>query len=319
MSLVASNIFDIRDQIEEGNSLTYPPSPHPQNQSLPSLVTELQQELDLLREAYNFAVVENEQLKNERLAMTTKLKNHEKKHKELQRNAKHFEDQLQRKDTEIKAVLNFQKKLESRMTAFVAKEKALALKEKAFLAHNISNSDGEGRDDGNGHLDLGLNVDLDHSQYQRDVEVLTLQTEVEALHITKKKLEADIKKLQELNHDSNETSAKLSAEIKELKEKEKNRLERENHKNHEDRDSTQTNSLSKNNSFRTTTTTTIQDETENDNPLNLRQVQSQHAQAEEKARGVVVLTKDGIIMMIVGFALAFLTMSYTSRRAEPSS
>ena len=258
--------------------------------SLPSEVLELQLELGSLREAYHCTSVENEQLKNESLALAAKLEKQGKKHRESQEKAKLLEQQLQRKDTEIKAVLNFQKKLESRMTAFVEKEKELALKEKLFQLRGDTKDTSSSLLD-ESLMDFGICSPAPRQHLQRqsdvDIEVLTLHTELETVRSAKKKLEGDMKSLQESMQDSVGASAKLREEVAELKhQQEQDRLKREinHHVTH----------LQKKPSFRTTT---VKAESSS--------ISEQQAQVVvQHTNNATVVRTTGIIVLLLSFVLA---------------
>mmetsp|Transcript_6149 Transcript_6149/g.10057 ORF Transcript_6149/g.10057 Transcript_6149/m.10057 type:complete len:551 (+) Transcript_6149:105-1757(+) len=131
---------DRKDRIGAAGSFETPTSGTPSVErkedesprALPLDPAMLQQELDLLKETHDLAFSANADLKNDNEMLTAKLNKLYVKYKDSQKAAQELGQQLTRKDTEIKAVLNFQKKLESRMSAFVEKERQLISRESAL-------------------------------------------------------------------------------------------------------------------------------------------------------------------------------------------
>ena len=70
----------------------------------------LQQQFDKLKESYEAMCFECQQLREEKSELSSRLEKRYTKYKESQQAVQDLEQLLTRKDTEIKAVLNFQKK-----------------------------------------------------------------------------------------------------------------------------------------------------------------------------------------------------------------
>lgn len=161
----------------------------------PHTVLQLQLEMDALRESLEESCAENKQLREDSITLMSKLERKKKKCVALQEKSEALEASLRRKDLEIKAVLNFQKKLESRMSAFVEKEKELALKEKSYhdrellIPESTRSVNDEEKMDAREHAHS-----VDQQKQQHAIEIIALRTEMEALTAEKERLEDVIRR-----------------------------------------------------------------------------------------------------------------------------
>lgn len=162
-----------------------------ENDEISMSASELRSELRSLREEYQKSCDEIKSLKEVNGEVMRNLDKEHKKFIETQEKLMVLDHQLKRKDTEIKAVLNFQKKLESRMSAFVEKEKQLAIKEKELEDRGLKSMPhaSESIEEKYPH---GFDFDgVIHKLQQREGEIVILKTKVEKLACDKAKAEAD--------------------------------------------------------------------------------------------------------------------------------
>ena len=175
---------------ESNDGLEIPLSNANQNEhdNVDSTVSESPSHINSFKREYEESFAEFERLKNENLRLQAKIEKKRRKNDEAKEKIKSLELQLERKDTEIMAVLNFQKKLESRMTAFVEKEKLLSLKEKELNERNMA-----------GKLEIaGQDVAMDHAVQliqQREDEIKSLKSKLQDATSEKEKLEKNLNDL----------------------------------------------------------------------------------------------------------------------------
>jgi hypothetical protein len=192
---------------------------------------EWQQQLNVLQDKLDSTSRVAAQLQEDNTGLVLKMDKKLKILKDAVSRAAQMEEQLKRKDTEIKAVLNFQKKIESRMVAFVEKEKELAQKEKKFQARaekkryeedvsrglHFDEMIEHGNNGGGYEIPTNTGTGTIRHAHDTDTPVHSKQADATTFAAEKIRLLAEIKSLHESKKSSADLNSKLRAEIKELK------------------------------------------------------------------------------------------------------